>query len=86
MWAIARAQMQKAQAKQQQSANLYCRDIDFRVSDYVYVLTKDWSTGRPSQKLTSQIEGPFLVLAKEGNSYKVQLPQTIKIYDVFLLD
>jgi transposase InsO family protein len=85
-WAVAKAQMQKAQVKQQRSADLYRKEVDFGVGDYVYVSTKNWSTDRPSRKLASQMEGPFLVLAKEGNSYKVRLPQTMKIHDVFSPD
>jgi hypothetical protein len=82
-WAVAKGQMQKAQEKQQRAIDPHRKAINFGVGDYVYVSTKNWSTDRPSQKLASQMEGPFLVLAKEGNSYRVQLPKTMHIHNVF---
>jgi len=30
--------------------------------------------------------GPYKILNKEGNSYKVKLPDLIKVHPVFLLD
>jgi hypothetical protein len=48
------------------------------------VKTANWSTDRPSKKLSEQIAGPWKVLAKEGHSYKVELPVSIKINPVFL--
>ena len=52
-WAVAKVQMQKAQIKQQRSADLYRKEVDFGIGDYVYVLTKNWSIDRPSRKFAS---------------------------------
>jgi transposase InsO family protein len=82
-WEVAKAHMEKAQAKQKRAADSHRKGDDLEVGDYVYVSTKNWSTDRPSRKLASQMEGPFLILAKDGNSYKVQLPHTMKIHNVF---
>jgi hypothetical protein len=50
------------------------------------VKTANWSTDRPSKKLSEQIAGPWKVLAKEGHSYRVELPALIKINPVFLAE
>jgi hypothetical protein len=72
-WAVTKAQIQKVQIKQQRLTDLYRKEIDFGVGDYVYVSTKNWSTDRPNRKLASQMKRLFLILTKESNSYKVQL-------------
>ena len=85
-WEVAKAHMEKSQAKQKRAADSHRKEDKLEVGNYVYVSTKNWSTDRPSRKLASQMEGPFLVLAKEGNSYRVQLPETMKIHNVFSPD
>ena len=70
----------------QQQANKHRREPDFTVGDMVWVTTKNWKTERPSRKLDYQMAGPYKVLKKIGNSYKVKLPDSIKVYPVFSLD
>jgi hypothetical protein len=50
------------------------------------VITKYWDTGRPSKKLDQQMAGPFHVIERVGNAYKLELPESIRVYPVFLLD
>jgi hypothetical protein len=47
------------------------------------VKTANWSTDRPSKKLSEQMAGPYRVLAKEEHSYRVELPASMKIHPVF---
>jgi len=42
------------------------RAIDFDVGDFVWVTTKEWTTGRPSKKLDSQMEGPYKILEESA--------------------
>ncbi|ODM21112.1 hypothetical protein SI65_04165 [Aspergillus cristatus] len=46
------------------------------------VSTKNWNTGRPSKKLDYQWAGLFQVLAREGNTFHIELPASIKVHPV----
>ena len=41
---------------------------------------------QPSHKLDYQIAGPYKVLKKRGNLYKIKLLDLIKVHPIFLLD
>ena len=41
---------------------------------------------RPSRKLDYKIAGPYKILNKEGNLYKVKLLDLIKVYSIFSPD
>jgi len=86
VWEKAKEIMGQAQETMARNANSRRRAIDFEVGDKVWVSTKNWRTERPSRKLDSQMEGPFPILAKEGHSYRLQLPATLNIHPVFSAD
>ena len=56
------------------------------MGDFVYVSRKGWQTERPSTKLDYQAAGPFKILEKVGNSFRLELPKYIKIHDVIHTD
>ena len=68
------------------SVNQHYRPIDQEVNDKVYLSTKNLKSYRPSRKLISQQEGPFTILKKKGNAYKLDLPASSKIYPYFAPD
>ena len=41
---------------------------------------------QPSRKLDYQIAGPYKILKKMGNLYKVKLPNLVKVHFIFSLD
>ena len=72
--------MQEAQLRQQQQADKHRREVDFGVGDSVWVSTKTWKADRPSKKLDFPMAGPYRILEKIGNSYKINFPLSIKVY------
>jgi len=70
----------------EQQANKHRRKPDFTIGNKVWVIIKNWKTERPSHKLDYQMAGPYKVLKKRGNSYKVKLLDLIKVYPIFSLD
>ena len=70
----------------EQQVNKYRREPDFTVGDMVQVIIKNWKTERPSYKLDYKIVGPYKIVNKVGNSYKVKLPDLIKVHLIFSPD
>ena len=52
----------------------------------MWLNTKHWNTARPSQKLDNNNSGPFKIVAKEGHSFRLRLPASMKINLVMSLD
>ena len=76
------------EAAQKEQAKYYDRrhmePPDFKVGNKVWLLRRHIKTTRPSDKLDYQRLGPFVILQKIGSrAYKLQLPKTMNIHDVF---
>jgi hypothetical protein len=82
-WSVAKSHITLAQQKKERDINKHRRPVDFEPGDNVWVKTANWSTNRPSKKLSEQMAGPYKVLAKEGHSYRVELPASMKIHLMF---
>ncbi len=48
--------------------------------------TKNWKTEQPSYKLDYQMASPFEILEQISNSYRLKLPDSMKIHNVFSPD
>jgi hypothetical protein len=85
-WEKAREHMTGAQERYARQANKHRREVDFRVGDRVWVSTKHWKTDRPSRKLADQQAGPYEIIDQVGHSFKLRLPESIKVHPVFHAD
>jgi len=85
-WETARTGIQRAQERQRLQANKHRRPVDFQVGDKVYVSTKTWNMDRPSRKLDQQMAGPYVILERVGNAFRIDLPPSIRIHPVISVD
>ena len=82
-WAWAQDRLKKTQKQQQTQANKHRREIDFEEGDKVWLSMKNISTTRPCKKLDSKWIGPFPVVRRLGQSFRLQLPPSMRIHNVF---
>src|SRR5436309_2045740 len=75
--------LKKSQEAMVKTANRKRKDMTYEPGDMVFLSSKNIKTTRPSKKLDDKMLGPFKVLAAVGTSYRLQLPVTMRIHDVF---
>jgi hypothetical protein len=83
--ADAKSCLQAAQQRQKAYADLHRRDVEFKVGDLVLLSTKNLTMKMVgSSKLMPKYVGPFPVIKQVNKvAYKVKLPPSMKIHDVF---
>ena len=72
-----------AQVSMANQTNRHRKDVTFEVGDQVFLSNKNYKTDRPCQKLDSKKWGPFPVTELIGSSYRLRLPSTMRIHNVF---
>ncbi|KAL2004646.1 hypothetical protein VTN00DRAFT_3382 [Thermoascus crustaceus] len=85
-WNFARKLIEKAQDSQRRQADRHRRTADFEVGDSVWVSMKNWRTDQLSRKLDFQMAGPYHIIKKVGNAYRLDLPDSIHVHPVFSPD
>lgn len=80
-----KANLKEAQASYSRFANVKrLKPPRLDVGDLVYLKSKDYCTARPSKKLDYKNLGPFKILERINEvAYRLRLPCTMKIHDVF---
>jgi hypothetical protein len=85
-WENAKTNIARSQERYAKQANKHRQEPDFAVKDKVWVLTKPWKTDRPSKKLADQIDRPYEIIKQISYSYRLCLPESIKVHLVFHVD
>ena len=83
LWKYAQKSLTKAQTSQSNQANKYWKEISYDIGDKIWLSTKNISTDRLSKKLDHKIIGFFDIIEKKSISLELQLPQAMKIHNVF---
>ena len=66
-----------------EQANRQRSEVAYEVGDLVFLSSKNITTARPSKKLDDKMLGPFKITAKIGSSYRLELPASMRIHNVF---
>lgn len=76
--------LQKAQERAAHFADCCCKaSYAFKVGEKVWLSSKNLSTTRPSKKLGARYLGSFEIIADYGSAFKLQLPEKMRIHNVF---
>lgn len=75
--------MDTAQQAMIEQANKHRLDVSFKEGQMVFLSSKNITSTRPCKKLDNKKYGPFLIKEKVGSSYRLDLPKTMRIHDVF---
>ena len=86
IWKTVQQNIEHSQEIQKNSADKHHQEPDFQVGDHVWLSMKHYKSDRPSKKLDNQMIGPFRITEQVGHAYRLDLPSTMKIHDVFSPD
>lgn len=78
-----RHNMNDAQEVMTRRTNMRRQYVKFNEGDMVFLSSKNIVTIRPSRKLDSKRYGPFRITGLVGSSYRLELPPTMKVHNVF---
>ncbi|KHJ32483.1 hypothetical protein EV44_g2899 [Erysiphe necator] len=82
-WSLAKSHLLQAQSRMARKSNIHRREINFDVGDYVWLDMRDFLTQRPTKKLDFPTNGKFLITEKVGNSFRLALPTSMKVHNIF---
>ena len=73
----------RSKAVMSAKANKHRKPVRYAKGDMIWLSSRNIITVRPFKKLEDKMLGPFKVLRRIEISYKLELPEAMKVHDVF---
>jgi len=73
----------KTREQMMKQVNKHRKEVDYEVESKVFLNERNIVTARPFKKLDDKMLGPFTNLDPVGSSYKLELPESMRVHDVF---
>jgi len=80
---FAREALAKTREQMVNQANKHRKKVNYKTESKMFLNGRNIVTARPSKKLNDKMLGPFQITDPVGSSYKLELPETMRIHDVF---
>ncbi|TVY57727.1 Xyloglucan-specific endo-beta-1,4-glucanase A [Lachnellula cervina] len=79
----AKQELQATQKCMKTAANKHRRSVDFGGGNFVWLAKRHLRTERPSRKLEYPGASPHKIIQQVGNTFKLQLPESMNIHAIF---
>ncbi len=80
---FARESLVKTREQMMKQVNKHRKEVDYEAGSKVFLNERNIVTARPSKKLDDKMLGSFTNLGLVGSSYKLELPESMRVHDVF---
>ena len=80
---FAREALVKTREQMMNQANKHRKKVNYEIESKVFLDGRNIVTARPFKKLDDKMLGLFTNLGPVGSSYKLELPETMRVHDVF---
>jgi len=80
---FARESLAKTREQMMKQANKHRKEVDYEAGSKMFLNERNIVTARPSKKLDDKMLGPFTNLGPVDSSYKLELPESMRVHDVF---
>ena len=75
--------LQNSRKAMSHQANKHRKDVGYEIGDWVWLSSRNVKSTRPCKDLEDKQLGPYQVIGHAGTSYRLQLPISMKIHNVF---
>jgi len=80
---FARESLAKTREQMMKQANKHRKEVDYETGSKMFLNERNIVTARPFKKLDDKMLDPFTNLGSVGSSYKLELPESMRVHDVF---
>jgi len=80
---FARESLAKTREQMMKQVNKHRKEVDYKTGSKVFLNERNIVTARSFKKLDDKMLGSFTNLGFVGSSYKLELPESMRVHDVF---